>query len=140
MPKNILQKVVFRNTPPKALYDLYMNEKKHAAVTGAPAKITDKTGSKFSAHDGCITGRFLQLVKNKLIVQSWREIGWDKSIDDSTFIIYLEPKGKDTVLYAIHTGVPDKSFDGINKGWHAHYWKPWKKYLAGKPVTRPTGM
>ena len=53
MSKNIIQKVVFRNTFPKILYDLYMNAKKHSLATGAMAKINSKEGSKFSAH-GCV--------------------------------------------------------------------------------------
>jgi len=59
---------------------------------------------------------------------------------DSTFIIFLEPKGKNVVLHAIHTNVPDKDYEGINKGWHQHYWEPWKKYLAGKPVKESIKM
>jgi len=46
MAKNITQKVVFKNTSPKALYDLYMNAKnmlRHCA----PAKITNKPEPNF---------------------------------------------------------------------------------------------
>lgn len=25
----------------------------------------------------------------------------------------------------------------LDKGWHGHYWNPWKQHLAGKPITRP---
>ena len=134
MPKTIIQKIVFKNTTAKDLYDLYMNSKKHSIATGAPAKISAKEGGEYSAHAGWITGRNLQLVKNQLIVQTWRAQGWDKSDVDSTFIIYLEPKGDNVVLHAIHANVPDKDYEDIEKGWDQHYWKPWKKYLSGKPI------
>jgi len=140
MAKTIVQKVVFKKTAPKALYDLYMNAKKHSIATGAPATISNKVGSKYTAHGGYISGENLHLEKNKLIVQSWRAQGWDKSHEDSTFTIILEPKGKDTVLYAIHSNLPDKEVEGINKGWHNHYWEPWKKYLAGKPIAKSPEM
>ncbi len=140
MSKNIAQKVVFKNTTPKALYDLYMNAKKHAIATAAPATITNKAGTSFSAHGGYITGTNIELVKDQLIIQTWRGQDWKKSDPDSVFIIHLEPKGKNTVLHAIHTGVPDKHADGVNKGWHTHYWEPWKKYLAGKPIAKPAEM
>ena len=140
MTKTIIQKVVFKNTTAKALYDLYMDAKKHSIATGAIAKISDKEGTKYSAHDGYITGKNLQLVKDKLIVQSWRASEWDKEDIDSTFIIRLEPKGKDVVLTAIHANIPSAHVDGIKKGWHAHYWEPWKKYLTGKPITKSAGM
>jgi activator of HSP90 ATPase len=140
MSKNIIQKVVFKNTSPKALYDLYMNAKKHSVATGAPAKITAKAGTKYSAHGGYITGENIHLKKDSLIIQTWRGMDWDKADPDSTFIIELEPKGKDTVLHAIHIGIPDKSVDGITKGWYSHYWEPWKKYLAGKPIAKSPEM
>jgi activator of HSP90 ATPase len=140
MAKTIIHEIVFKNAAPKDLYDLYMNAKKHSIATGAPAKITAKEGAAFSTHDGYISGKNLRLVKNKLIVQTWRAVSWDKTDSDSIFSIFLEPKGKNTVLYAIHANIPDKHEAGIDKGWYQHYWEPWKKYLAGKPIAKSIEM
>ncbi|MEO8151262.1 MAG: SRPBCC domain-containing protein [Bacteroidia bacterium] len=137
MAKTIEQKVVFKNTTPNALYNLYMDPKQHSMITGGPAKISEKVGSAFSAHGDYITGKNLHLVKDKLIVQTWRAQGWDKDDVDSIFMIRLEPKGKDVVLHAVHANLPDKAVASVDKGWHDHYWKPWKQHLAGKPITRP---
>lgn len=140
MPRTIVQEVVFKNTTTKDLYDLYMNAKKHSAATGAPAKISAKEGSSFSVHNGYITGKNLQLLKNKLIVQTWRAKDWKKEDIDSTFIIALQTKGKDVVLQAVHANVPDNQAKGIDKGWHDFYWEPWKKYLDGKPILKSPAM
>ncbi len=105
--KNNCTKVVFKNATPKDLYNLYMNEKKHSKATGGPAKITNKEGASFSVHDGYITGENLKIVKNQLIVQSWRGADWDKKDADSTLMIHLEPKGNDVVFHAVHSNVPD---------------------------------
>ena len=137
MAKSIVQKVVFKNTTPKDLYDLYMNAKKHTAATGDEAKITPKEGSKFSAASGYITGENIKLVKDSLIVQSWRGADWNKKDADSTFMIHLEPKGNNVILHAVHTNVPDNQAEGIDKGWHTFYWDQWKRYLAGKPLKKP---
>jgi activator of HSP90 ATPase len=137
MPKTIVQKVVFKNTTPGVLYNLYMDEKKHSMVTGAPAQISSKEGGKYSAHGGYIEGKNLHLVKGKLIVQTWRASDWSPKDADSTFIINLEQKGKNVVLHAIHANVPDKHAGHLDKGWHVHYWNPWKQVLAGKPIKRP---
>jgi len=137
MAKTIEEKVVFKNTTPKAVYDLYMNPKLHSHITGGPAKIADKVGSSFSSHGGYITGKNIYLVKDKLVVQTWRAQGWDKDDVDSVFMIRLEPKGKDVILYAVHTNLPDKAVASVSKGWYDHYWNPWKQHLAGKPITRP---
>jgi len=140
MAKTIVQKVVFKNTTPKALYELYMNAKKHSAATGVPAQITNKEGAPFSAHAGYITGQNLKLVKDQLIVQSWRGTDWNKKEGDSTFMIHLEPKGKNVILHAVHANIPDKEAEGIDKGWHTFYWEPWKQYLAGKPISKRPEM
>ena len=44
MAKTIVQKVVFKNTTPKVLYNLYMDEKKHTMIAGAPCKMDAHTG------------------------------------------------------------------------------------------------
>lgn len=140
MAKTIVQKVVFKNTTPAAIYDIYMNAKKHAAITGAPAVIKAKEGTPFSAHGDYITGQNLKLVKDQLIVQSWRGTDWKKTDADSTFTIFLEPKGNNTVLHAIHSNVPDDQADGIDEGWHTYYWEPMKKFLAGKAIVHKPHM
>jgi activator of HSP90 ATPase len=138
MSITIVQKVLFKNTTPKVLYSLYMDAKKHSMIAGgAPATITAKEGTKYSVHGGYITGKNLQLIKDKLIVQTWRGKDWDKKDPDSIFIIRLEAKGKDVLLYATHVNVPEKGAAHIKKGWYAHYWNPWKQFIAGKPITLP---
>ena len=136
MSKTIIQDVVFKNTTPKDLYELYMDGEKHSIATGAPAKISTKEGSEYSAHSGYITGKNLQLIKDRLIVQSWRAQSWAADDVDSTFIIYLEPQGSDTLLHAVHANLPDGAAASIDSGWHKMYWEPWKLYLAGTPIAK----
>ena len=131
MAKTILQTVVFKNTSPEALYDIYMDSKKHSKATGGSAKISAKVGSSFSAWDGYISGKTFQLTKGKLIVQSWRSGDFKSSDLDSTFILTFQKKGGDAVLNMVHANVPDHAYAGIKKGWDDYYWTPWKKYLNG---------
>jgi len=138
MSKHVTQKVTFKNTKPKALYDLYMNAKQHSLIAGSPVKISAKAGAPFTAHQGYITGSSVHNIKDKLIVQTWRAMDWASTDPDSIFTILLEPKGKDTILHAVHSNVPDAKADGVKKGWTEHYWNPWKQHLAGKPIKRPT--
>jgi activator of HSP90 ATPase len=138
MAKNIVQKVVFRKTKPTAVFDLYMNAKLHSFISGSPVKISSKPGASFTAYNGYITGTSLHTVKDKLIVQLWRGSDWAPGDPDSTFTIVLEPKGKDVVLHAIHSNVPDIHAGHLAKGWYDHYWNPWKQHLAGKKIKRPS--
>jgi len=56
MTKHIKQKITFKKTKPKNLFDLYMNAKQHSHIAGSPVKISSKGGAPFSAHGGYITG------------------------------------------------------------------------------------
>jgi|SRR6185312_16064498 len=137
MTKTLVQEIVFKNTTPDVLYNLYMDAKQHEMIAGSSCKISAKEGSEYSVYGGYATGKNLQLVKNKLIVQSWRASDWDKDELDSTFIIRLEPKGKNVILHVTHANLPEEQHDDIDQGWHDFYWKPWKQYMTGKAVTRP---
>lgn len=129
MTKPIVQKVTFKNASPAEVYDIYMNPKKHAEITGAPAKFEAKAGGKFSAYSGGLNGKFLQLEKGKMIVQAWRSDAFKKTDPDSTLILQLEAKGKDTVLHMVHANVPEQDHADVTEGWPTYYWEPMKEYL-----------
>lgn len=133
----IIQKVVFKDTKTKQLYDLYMDAKLHGMITNGPVKISEKPGSKVEAFGGYVTGKTLQAVKNKLVVQEWIASDWGSKAEPSVFVLTFEQKGADAVLNVFHGNVPEKQAKGLDEGWHGHYWKPWKQYLAGKEITRP---
>ncbi|HUL43716.1 MAG TPA: SRPBCC domain-containing protein [Bacteroidota bacterium] len=133
----IIQKVVFKNATTRQLYNLYMDPKLHARISGGPVKISEKVGSRMEAHGGYITGKMLQRVKNKLIVHTWRGSNWSAQDGDSVFVVSFGRKGRDAVLHMTHANVPDEHAGHLDKGWRDHYWKPWKQYLSGKKITRP---
>ena len=57
---------------PEAIYDAWLDGAAHSAMTGAEATASDKVGASFTAWDGYIHGRNIELVKGRRIVQSWR--------------------------------------------------------------------
>lgn len=132
MSKTIIQTVVFRNCTGDVLYNLYMDRKLHSKVIDGPVKIKKKEGTSFSAYGDYITGKTLQLIPGKLIVQSWWASDWDLSETISTFILLFKQKGNDAVEYMTHANVPDANYESLKEGWNLYYWKPWKVYLAGK--------
>jgi activator of HSP90 ATPase len=128
----IIQSVKFRASA-GVLFDMYMNQKKHSLITGAPAKITSKVGEKFSAHDGYITGKTLFLDPPKIIVQTWRGSDWNAGDPDSILILaFKRTKGGFTQMDMIHANVPRKHRAHLNQGWKEHYWNKWKKHLERK--------
>lgn len=132
MAKTICQTIVFKNITPEDLYGIYMDSKKHSKATGGAAKISAKAGSKYSAWDGYISGKTLDLIKGKMIIQSWRSSDFKAGDLDSILVLWFDKKGQDAVINMTHANVPDHQYYGVRSGWDDYYWKPWKKYLSGK--------
>ena len=54
MAKNVILAVELPATPEK-LFDMYLDPRQHAAITGAPVQIGPESGAAFSAFDGVLT-------------------------------------------------------------------------------------
>src|ERR1017187_2660765 len=126
--KTIIQKIKFKASP-KLLFEMYMDSKKHSAITGGKAALNRKIGGKFSAHGGYCWGKNLMIVPNKMIVQTWRAADWTKKDLDSIFILALEPAKGGGLITMVHANVPDRHAGHLNQGWKDHYWKRWESYL-----------
>ncbi|HMW39857.1 MAG: SRPBCC domain-containing protein [Saprospiraceae bacterium] len=120
------------NVSPEVIYKAWLNSKSHSAMTGAPASINDKPGSKFSAWDGYIEGENIELEKNRRIMQSWRTSDFDHHQDDSLLEIELLPMNDGgTKLILRHSNLEDHDMQ-YKKGWKDNYFEPMKKYFAKK--------
>ncbi len=134
--KTIEQTVTF-DAPPRVVYGAYADAKKHAAFTGAKAKLVKKRGGKMSAWNGYVSGVMLLLVPGKRIVQTWKSQTWPKGRPESILDIRLKPKGKGTELTMIHAGIPTASLaKGFRSGWHTSYWKPMARHFAKRQAKR----
>ena len=106
-----------------------MNSEKHSAFTGSAAEIDAKVGGEFTAWDGYIMGRNLDLEKGKKIVQEWRTTEWPENSPPSRLEIVLKKIKGGTELTLNHTDVPDEQAEDYRKGWIDFYWEPLKKYF-----------
>lgn len=77
MTAMIQQRVRFRASP-RALFNTYLDSRKHTRSTGVPAEISKKVGGKFKAFAGQLEGKNLLIVPGKRIVQLWRATHWKK--------------------------------------------------------------
>jgi activator of HSP90 ATPase len=128
MLKTIEQSVHFPISA-ETLYDIYLDPKRHAAVTGAPVKVSAKAGSKFAAFDGMLSGVTLATIPGKLIVQRWRSNQFHDGDLDSILILTFVQDGKRGRIDLVHVNVPEHDHDGVNDGWAKYYWKPLRAYL-----------
>ena len=129
MTRAIQQSVVLKASP-NDLFETFLDSKKHAAVTGAPVKISRKAGGAFTAHGGQLQGRTLLVVPNRLIVQAWRARHWKAEDPDSILVLGFSSAPGGGRIDLVHINVPDYDHQGVTEGWKKYYWKPWKSYLA----------
>lgn len=129
MSEAIHQEVAF-NAAPARIYKALMDSKQHADFTAnGAAKISGAEGGVFSCHGGYISGRNIELVPNRRIVQAWRVKNWPAGIY-SLVRFELKGSGNKTKLIFDHTGIPSGESGHLDSGWHARYWEPLAKYLG----------
>lgn len=101
-----------------------------AAPGAKPTAIADVVGGPFALFGGYITGRHLELKPGERLVQAWRAASW-KPGEYSVVTFVLADDGAKTKLVFDHRGFPEGQGSHLASGWHAHYWDPLTKYLAG---------
>ena len=135
MTKTIQQSIRF-SASPAALFEMYLDSKKHSAATGGKAKLSRKAGGAFTAWNKMLRGRNLAIVPNKMIVQTWRSVNFKPGDADSILILEFSKGPGGGQVDLVHVNVPPQDQKGVTNGWPNYYWKPWRKYLKGKSRRR----
>lgn len=125
----IRQKHLMPGTPSQ-IYEAYVNPKKHEEFTGSVAAGSPRVGSAFTAWDGYIFGKFVELQKDRRVVQEWSTTEWPPGYPPSILTLTFARKGKGTELQMVHSRVPKKQAEGYAEGWIESYWDPLKEYLG----------
>src|ERR1035437_5463456 len=112
MLKTIEQSIRF-SASARELYDIYLDPRRHAAVTGAPVKISAKPNSKFTAFNGMLAGTTLFAIPGQLIVQRWRSENFYDSDLDSILILRFVQDGKRGRIDLVHPTVPLQDHAGV---------------------------
>lgn len=118
------------DTGTEAIYKAWLSTQGHSLMTGSPAKVDGRANGAFTAWDGYIWGRFLELEENKRIAQTWRTAEFPDDADDSHVEILLEETGGKTTLTLIHTNIPEGQADSYRQGWDDFYFKPMREYFG----------
>ncbi len=115
---------------PQAIYEAWLDSKKHGDMTGGDASIDGRVGGLFSAWGDYIEGTTRELVANQRIVQEWRTSEFPPNAPDSSVEIRLEAVGGSCKLTLKHTGLPSGDGPKYKQGWEDYYFKPMKEYFA----------
>jgi uncharacterized protein YndB with AHSA1/START domain len=86
--------------------------------SGEPAEMSTEPGSEFSLWEGSISGKNLEFIPGKKIVQEWyfgeREV-------PSIVTILIHPHKNGSSVEVRHTNIPDEDYDNIIEGWNNNY-------------------
>jgi uncharacterized protein YndB with AHSA1/START domain len=122
---------------PERIYRAWLSSRGHAAMTGAPARMSGRKGGRFSAADGYISGKNLKLRPEWCIVQSWRTTEFPRTAKDSQIELCIHPDGKDGAkLVFTHSKLTPRQVRQYRHGWNTYYWKPMRKYFGAKKRTQ----
>ncbi len=131
----IRQKIEIPNATPDQVYNAFLSSKEHSQFTGSKAKCSAKVGDKFQAWDGYITGKNIELIPGKKIVQDWITTEFPDGYSFSKLQINLAKSKKNdggTTLTMVHSEVPASQVEKYSGGWHESYWVPMNTYFSEK--------
>ena len=125
----VIQQTVRFRTTLHALFEMYLDSKKHSKSTGMTARISRNAGGRFRAFAGMLEGKNLAIVPDRQIVQTWRATHWKKE-DWSILILTFSKVAGGAQIDLVHVGVPAYDHKGVRQGWPKYYWNPWKNFLG----------
>lgn len=109
---------------PEAIFDAWMSSRGHSDMTGSDATVDARVGGAFTAWDGYIEGRTLELDRPRRIVQAWRTSEFPEGAPDSRVVVDLEKTDDATRVTITHTDIPDGQGDAYEHGWQEYYFLP----------------
>jgi activator of HSP90 ATPase len=115
---------------PEQVYKAWLSSEEHSAFTGSQAVIEPEVGGKFTAWDGYILGKNLELGPYHRILQAWRTTDFPADSPDSKLEISLKAVKRGTKLTLVHTEIPEGQAEEYLQGWKDYYFSPMKEYFS----------
>ena len=106
------------NAEPSDVYSALTNPFTIEIWSGYPAQMSEEPGSEFSLWEGDITGKNLEFIRDRKVVQEWY---FGEQKDKSIVTITIQPDREDSQVTVEHTNIPDDDFDDIAEGWREYY-------------------
>lgn len=113
------------------IYNDWLSDDGHSEMTGGEATGSKVVGFEFTAWDDYITGKNLELIENKKIVQSWRTVEFPADKPDSHLEIELEEISENqTKLKLKQSNLQIGDAKKYSDGWKMHYFEPMAEYYS----------
>jgi activator of HSP90 ATPase len=106
------------NAEPSDVYSALTNPYTIELWSGYPAEMSEVPGSEFSLWEGDITGKNLEFIKDKKVVQEWY---FGDQAERSIVTITIYPDRENSIVTVEQTNIPDEDFNDIAEGWREYY-------------------
>ena len=106
------------NAEPSDVYSAITNPFTIELWSGYPAIMSTEPGSEFSLWEGDITGKNLEFVQNKKVVQEWY---FGDQPEKSIVTITISPDRENSLVTVEQSNIPDEEFTSIADGWREYY-------------------
>jgi activator of HSP90 ATPase len=123
---------------PTEVYAILADAEALSALSGMSGQADRSEGEEFSAFDGHVTGRQIDLVQDQRLVQAWRFPVWEPG--RYTIVRFtLEAEVGGTLLIIDQHGEPEQSdVLGCHQTWHDHLEDNWPTFYL-TPLTKHFG-
>jgi activator of HSP90 ATPase len=112
-------KKTFRiNAEPSDVYSAITNPVTIELWSGYPAQMSTEPGSEFSLWEGDITGRNIEFIQDKKVVQEWY---FGEQPEKSIVTILITADRENSIVTVEQSNIPDEEFSGIAEGWREYY-------------------
>ena len=112
------QKTFRINAEPSDVYAALTNPFTIELWSGYKAVMSEEPGSEFSLWEGDITGKNIEFIRNRKLVQEWY---FGEQPGKSVVTIIIKPDGENSEVTVEHTNIPDADFADIAEGWREYY-------------------
>ncbi len=106
------------NAEPSDIYSALTNPYTIELWSGYHSEMSTEPGSEFSLWEGDITGKNLEFVQDRKVVQEWY---FGDQSEKSIVTIIINADGENSQVTVEHTNIPDDEFAQISEGWREFY-------------------
>jgi activator of HSP90 ATPase len=128
-----IQQQVTIPADPAQVYAVLADAEALSALSGMSGAVGQSAGEEFSAFDGHVTGRQIELVPGERIVQTWRFPVWEPGTYSIVrFTLAAEAGG--TRLVIDQHGEPEAWHDHVDANWPTFYLTPLTRHFTPQTV------
>lgn len=115
---------------PSEVFDMLMDEEKHAAFTAKAASIDPSEGGKFAFCNNNHTGYFMRIIKNRRLVLCWTHRKFPRHHFSVVDLKFEKNESGGTRISLNHIGVPETCDGWLTEAWRKTYWEPLSEYIS----------